>query len=65
MKVRITGPKVPDFYAGFCAHRSTCLKADGKDITELKLMLNGDANAENEAGPLKNLAKAGQQYDVE
>jgi ATP-dependent exoDNAse (exonuclease V) alpha subunit len=24
---------------GFCAHRATCLKADGKDITDLKLML--------------------------
>jgi hypothetical protein len=37
----ITGPKVLDFYAGFCAHRATCLNADGKDITDLKLILNG------------------------
>jgi hypothetical protein len=37
----ITGPKVLDFYAGFCAHRATCLEADGKDITDLKLILNG------------------------
>jgi len=50
----ITGPKVLDFYAGFCAHRATCLKADGKDITGLKLILNGDVNAENEAGSLEN-----------
>jgi hypothetical protein len=50
----ITGPKVLDFYAGFCAHRVTCLKADGKDITELKLILNGNSNAENEAGTLNS-----------
>jgi hypothetical protein len=41
----ITGPKVLNFYAGFCAHRATCLKADGKDITELKLLLNGNSDA--------------------
>ena len=31
-----------------------------KDITDLKLILNGDSNAEKEAGPLKsqNLVKA-------
>jgi hypothetical protein len=28
--VVITGPKVLDSYSGFCAHRATCLKADGK-----------------------------------
>src|SRR5262249_39998278 len=38
--VVITGPKVLDFYAAFCAHRATCLKADGKDITDLRLILN-------------------------
>jgi hypothetical protein len=48
--VFIRGPKVLDFYAGFCAHRVTCLKADGKDITDLKLILHGDSNADNEAG---------------
>jgi hypothetical protein len=47
----VTGPKVMDFYAGFCANRATCLKADGKDITDLKLMPNGDSNAGTEAGP--------------
>jgi hypothetical protein len=51
--VVITGPKVLDFYAGFSANRATCVKADGKDITNLKLILNGDSNAETEAGPLK------------
>ncbi len=32
-----------DFYAGFCAHRATCLKADGKDIKVLNLILSGDS----------------------
>jgi hypothetical protein len=50
--VVITGPKVLDFYAGFCAHRATSLKADGKDITGLRLILNGDSNAENERSAL-------------
>jgi hypothetical protein len=36
--VTITGPKVLDFYAGFCAHRATCLKADGSDVTDLNLI---------------------------
>src|ERR1700690_202872 len=38
--VVITGPKVLDFYSGFCAHRATCLKADGKDIKVLNLTLS-------------------------
>jgi hypothetical protein len=42
----ITGPKALDFYAGFCAHRATCLKADERDITDIKLILNCDSNAE-------------------
>src|SRR5271165_6941111 len=50
--VVITGPKVLDFYAGFCAQRATCLKTDGKDITDLKLILNDDSNARKEVGPL-------------
>ena len=43
--VVIAGSKVLDFYAVFCAHRATCLKADGKDITNVELILNGDLNA--------------------
>jgi hypothetical protein len=42
--VVIAGPKVLDFYAGFCAHRATCLKADGKDIKVLNLILSGDSD---------------------
>src|ERR1700739_2184325 len=41
--VVVAGPKVLDFYAGFCSNRATCLKADGKDITGLELILNGDS----------------------
>ena len=51
--VVITGPKVLDFYGGFCAHRATCLKAD-RNITDVKLTLNGDSNAENEASALNS-----------
>jgi hypothetical protein len=36
--------KVLDFDAGFCAHRATCLKADGRDIKILKLILSGDSD---------------------
>ena len=41
----ITGSKVLDFYAGFCAQRATCLKPDGKDITDVKLVVNGNSDA--------------------
>jgi hypothetical protein len=51
--VVITGPKVLDFYAGFCAHRATWLKPDGKDIKDLNLILNADSNAENKTDPSK------------
>jgi hypothetical protein len=36
----ITGPKVPDFYTGFCAHRATSLKSDGKDIISVMMVLH-------------------------
>jgi len=52
--IAITGPKVLDFYDGFCAHRATSLKADGIDITDLKLILNSDSDAETEASSLKD-----------
>jgi hypothetical protein len=52
--VLITGPKVLDFYAEFCAHRATCLKADGKDINDVRLILNGDSNVQKEVGSLKS-----------
>ena len=51
--VVIKGPKVLDFYAGFCAHRATCLKADGKDITDLKLILDNDPKAKNDVNHLE------------
>ena len=50
----IRGPRVLDFYAAFSAHRATCLMTDGKDITNLKLIINGDFQPDNEAGRLKS-----------
>ena len=38
----ITGPKVLDFYAGFCAHRATSVKSDGKDILSVTIVLNSE-----------------------
>jgi hypothetical protein len=46
--VVITAPKVLDFYAGVLCPPGNCLKAHGKDITDLELILNADSNAENE-----------------
>ena len=51
--VVIAGPKVLDFYTGFCAHRATCLKADGKDIKVLNLILRGNSDGEHETDPSK------------
>jgi hypothetical protein len=46
----ITGPKVLDFY-GFCAHRATSLKCDGKDILSVTMVLNSDhSRADPEIG---------------
>jgi hypothetical protein len=36
----ITGPKVLDFYANFCAHRATSVKPDGKDILSVTIVPN-------------------------
>jgi hypothetical protein len=38
----ITGPKVLEFYDDFCNHRATFLKADGKDILAVTMVLNGE-----------------------
>ena len=47
----ITGPKVLDFYAGFCAHRATSLECDGKDILSVTIVLNSDhSRADSEIG---------------
>jgi hypothetical protein len=35
----IAGPKVLDFYDDFCNHRATLVKADGKDILSVTLLL--------------------------
>jgi hypothetical protein len=43
----IAGPKVLEFYDDFCNHRATSLKADGKDIRAVTMVLNAerDVNA--------------------
>jgi hypothetical protein len=51
--VVIAGPKVLDFYAVFCAHRATCLKADGNDIKVLNLILSGSSDGASETDPSK------------
>jgi hypothetical protein len=51
------GPKVLDFYAGFCARRATCLKADGKDIKVLNLILSGNSDGASECPIKKNGAR--------
>src|ERR1700719_455633 len=53
--VVIAGPKVLDFTLCFCAHRATCLKADGKDIKVLNLILSGNSDGASETGPSKDL----------
>ncbi len=53
--VVIAGPKVLDFYAGFRAHRATCLKADGKDIKVLNLIISGNPDDARETDPSKDL----------
>jgi hypothetical protein len=53
--VVIAGPKVLDFYAGSCAHRATCLKADGKEIKLLNLILSGNPDGVSETIPSTDL----------
>ena len=53
--VVIAGPKVLDFYAVFCANRATCLKADGKDIKVLNLILSGNSDGASETDLSKDL----------
>lgn len=36
------GPKVLEFYEAFAKQRTTLLKADGKDILSVKMVLNGE-----------------------
>jgi hypothetical protein len=43
--VVITGPKVLDFYAGFCAHRATSLRCDGKEILSVTMVLNSERSS--------------------
>jgi len=42
----IAGPKVLEFYDDFCNHRATSLKADGKDIRAVTMVLNAEREAD-------------------
>jgi hypothetical protein len=41
----VAGPKVLEFYDDFCNHRATFLKADGKDILAVTMVLNAERDA--------------------
>jgi hypothetical protein len=41
--VVVIGPKAWDFYDAFCSQRATMLKADGKDILNVTMVLRGEA----------------------
>jgi hypothetical protein len=41
-----SGPKAQEFFTSFCAHRATVLKADGKEIISVKLVLRTEAHPE-------------------
>jgi hypothetical protein len=45
----ITGPKVLDFYVGFCAHRATSVRSDGRDILSVTLVPNSDNSEHSRA----------------
>jgi hypothetical protein len=42
----IAGPKVLVFYDDFCNHRATLLKADGKDILAVRMVLNAERDVD-------------------
>jgi hypothetical protein len=44
--VVVTGPKTLDFDTAFCNHRATSLKADGKDILSVRMILNSGVDAD-------------------
>ena len=39
--ILITGPKVQEFFDGFCANRATCVFADGVDILSVSFVKAG------------------------
>ena len=45
----IAGPKVLDLYDDFCSHRATSLKADGKDILSVTMILRAERDAQSNA----------------
>jgi hypothetical protein len=51
LKEQFSGPKVLDFYSGFCAHREMRLKADGKAMLSVTIVPNPES-AHAESGDL-------------
>jgi hypothetical protein len=45
----ITGPKTLEFYEQFSNHRATLVKADGQDIISVRMHLNSEREAEEDA----------------
>jgi hypothetical protein len=52
----IAGPTVLEFYDDFCNHRATSLKADGKDILAVTIVLNEERNVEAPSPNLRTLS---------
>ena len=48
--VLVRGPKALDFYDGFCANKATLLKADGKDVVDVKFIPKEEDEAAEAAG---------------
>jgi hypothetical protein len=45
----VTGPKALEFYEQFANHRATLVKADGKDILSVRMHLNSERQARQDA----------------
>jgi hypothetical protein len=45
----VTGPKALEFYEQFSNHRATLIRSDGKDILSVKMHLNSEREAQQDA----------------
>jgi hypothetical protein len=45
----VAGPKALEFYEQFSNHRATLIKSDGKDILSVRMHLNSERNAQQDA----------------
>jgi hypothetical protein len=51
----IAGPKVHEFYEDFRNHRATLLKADGKDILSVRMVLNEERDVDAPSASAESL----------